>query len=43
VSSARTQPKGLLMKTTIVLVHGAFAESASSDRLIDPLLGAKTS
>jgi pimeloyl-ACP methyl ester carboxylesterase len=28
------------MKTTIVLVHGAFAESASWDRVIDPLLEA---
>jgi pimeloyl-ACP methyl ester carboxylesterase len=28
------------MKTTIVLVHGAFAESASWDRVIDPLLAA---
>jgi pimeloyl-ACP methyl ester carboxylesterase len=28
------------MQPTIVLVHGAFAESASWDRVIDPLLGA---
>ena len=28
------------MTTTIVLVHGAFAESASWNRVIDPLLGA---
>jgi pimeloyl-ACP methyl ester carboxylesterase len=28
------------MKPTIILVHGAFAESASWDRVIDPLLGA---
>jgi pimeloyl-ACP methyl ester carboxylesterase len=28
------------MSHTIVLVHGAFAESASWDRVIDPLLGA---
>jgi pimeloyl-ACP methyl ester carboxylesterase len=28
------------MKPTIVLVHGAFAESASWDRVIDPLLSA---
>jgi pimeloyl-ACP methyl ester carboxylesterase len=28
------------MKTTIILVHGAFAESASWDRVIDPLLEA---
>ena len=29
------------MHPTIVLVHGAFAESASWDRVIDPLLGAE--
>jgi pimeloyl-ACP methyl ester carboxylesterase len=34
------QPKGLLMQPTIVLVHGAFAESASWDGVIDPLMGA---
>jgi len=28
------------MKPTIVLVHGAFAESASWDGVIDPLLEA---
>ena len=28
------------MQPTIVLVHGAFAESASWDRVIDPLLNA---
>ncbi|MGE3600466.1 MAG: alpha/beta fold hydrolase, partial [Dehalococcoidia bacterium] len=28
------------MTATIVLVHGAFAESASWDGVIDPLLGA---
>ena len=28
------------MPPTIVLVHGAFAESASWDRVIDPLEGA---
>ncbi|MDQ3822356.1 MAG: alpha/beta hydrolase, partial [Actinomycetota bacterium] len=28
------------MKPTIVLVHGAFAESASWERVIDPLLEA---
>jgi pimeloyl-ACP methyl ester carboxylesterase len=28
------------MEPTIVLVHGAFAESASWDRVIDPLLAA---
>jgi len=27
------------MKPTIVLVHGAFAESASWDKVIDPLVG----
>jgi pimeloyl-ACP methyl ester carboxylesterase len=30
--------KGLLMKPTIVLVHGAFAESASWDGVIDSLM-----
>jgi pimeloyl-ACP methyl ester carboxylesterase len=29
--------EGLLMRTTIVLVHGAFAESASWDAVIEPL------
>jgi pimeloyl-ACP methyl ester carboxylesterase len=33
-----TQPKGLLVRTTIVLVHGAFAESASWDGVIEPLV-----
>jgi pimeloyl-ACP methyl ester carboxylesterase len=33
-----TQPKGLLMGTTIVLVHGAFAESVSWDGVIEPLV-----
>jgi pimeloyl-ACP methyl ester carboxylesterase len=33
-------PKGFPMPPTIVLVHGAFAESASWDRVLDPLLGA---
>jgi pimeloyl-ACP methyl ester carboxylesterase len=28
------------MKPTIVLVHGAFAESSSWDRVMDPLLDA---
>jgi hypothetical protein len=28
------------MPPTIVLVHGAFAESSSRDRIIDPLLEA---
>jgi pimeloyl-ACP methyl ester carboxylesterase len=28
------------MQPTIVLIHGAFAESASWDGVIDPLLGA---
>jgi pimeloyl-ACP methyl ester carboxylesterase len=32
--------KDLLMPPTIVLVHGAFAESASWDGIIDPLLAA---
>jgi pimeloyl-ACP methyl ester carboxylesterase len=32
--------KDLLMRPTIVLVHGAFAESASWDGVIDPLLAA---
>src|SRR5215218_6870958 len=32
--------RDLLMQPTIVLVHGAFAESASWDRVIDPLLSA---
>src|SRR5262245_52147073 len=32
-----TRPKGLLMKPTVVLVHGAFAESASWDGVIDLL------
>ena len=32
--------KGLLMKPTIVLVHGAFAESASWDGVIDSLVNA---
>ena len=27
------------MPPTIVLVHGAFADSASWDRVVDPLLG----
>ena len=35
-----TQPKGHLMRPTIILVHGAFAESASWDGVIDPLLSA---
>jgi pimeloyl-ACP methyl ester carboxylesterase len=30
----------LLVRPTIVLLHGAFAESASWDRVIDPLLAA---
>ena len=30
------------MKPTIVLVHGAFAESSSWDGVIDPLLDAGT-
>ena len=30
------------MPPTIVLVHGAFAESASWDRVIDPLVGRAT-
>jgi pimeloyl-ACP methyl ester carboxylesterase len=32
--------KDLRMQPTIVLVHGAFAESASWDRVIDPLMSA---
>src|SRR5215218_5365937 len=32
------QPKGPLLRPTIVLVHGAFAESASWDGVIDPLV-----
>src|ERR671924_545271 len=32
--------KELLMKPTVVLVHGAFAESSSWDTVIDPLLDA---
>ena len=32
-----TRPKGIDMKPTVVLVHGAFAESASWDRVIDAL------
>jgi pimeloyl-ACP methyl ester carboxylesterase len=31
------RPKGIDMKPTVVLVHGAFAESASWDRVIDAL------
>ena len=31
------------MKPAIVLVHGAFAESASWDKVIDPLTGAGAS
>ena len=33
-----TQPKGLLVCTTNVLVHRAFAESASWDGVIEPLM-----
>jgi pimeloyl-ACP methyl ester carboxylesterase len=35
-----SQSKGLFMQPTIVLVHGAFAESASWDGVIDPLTSA---
>jgi pimeloyl-ACP methyl ester carboxylesterase len=38
-TAARTRPKGRLMPT-IVLVHGAFAESASWNGVIDPLMAA---
>jgi pimeloyl-ACP methyl ester carboxylesterase len=34
------QPKDFFMRPTIVLVHGAFAESASWDDVVDPLLDA---
>jgi pimeloyl-ACP methyl ester carboxylesterase len=34
---SRTNPKGRLMRPTIVLVHGAFAESSSWDGVIDRL------
>jgi pimeloyl-ACP methyl ester carboxylesterase len=34
------EPKGSPMQPTIVLVHGAFAESSSWDGVIDPLLDA---
>ena len=36
-------PKGASTKPTIVLVHGAFAESSSWDGVVDPLLDAGTS
>jgi pimeloyl-ACP methyl ester carboxylesterase len=35
-----TQREDLLMQPTLVLVHGAFAESASWDGIIDPLMSA---
>jgi pimeloyl-ACP methyl ester carboxylesterase len=38
VTAVLPQPKGPLLRPTIVLVHGAFAESASWDRVIDPLV-----
>src|SRR6185437_117959 len=36
-SGVSRSPKDLIMRSTIVLVHGAFAESASWDGVIDPL------
>jgi pimeloyl-ACP methyl ester carboxylesterase len=36
-----TKPRGQLMPPTIILVHGAFAESSSWDGVIDPLLDAR--
>ena len=33
-------PKEILMKPTVVLVHGAFADSASWDYVIDSLVSA---
>src|SRR3954463_8783099 len=38
--SVHPDRKEMLMRPTIVLVHGAFAESSSWDGVIDPLLDA---
>jgi pimeloyl-ACP methyl ester carboxylesterase len=40
LASVSSQPKGQLMPPTIILVHGAFAESSSWDGVIDPLASA---